>query len=276
MSKAEAFRQHLYGRPATIKTKLSLFDNHIKPYVCSGGAPIEMVHRACRGWKSEDLSLGTIKGCLVLLAEYMKFTYQYEIDKKRLSHQYFADKVRPPQKLKVWTKDEVKIALQASQNTDPELHDLLTVVLGTGLRRGELFGLMWSDVDFIDGTICISRSKDIVSGQVGPTKTSQARRIQMSDQVAKTLEKSYTPGNEGYCFPRYFDPNAKLSSLCERANIPNISFHDLRHTFATNCLERGMSPKWVSSMLGHSKLTTTLDLYWQCFQRKVDMENIYE
>lgn len=128
----------------------------------------------------------------------------------------------------------------------------------------------------MDSTITVSRSRDIATGAVGPTKTKTSRVIQMSDQVAKMLEKSYNVGDTGFVFPDYFDPNPALDTLCFNAQVPQITFHDLRHTFATTCLENGMSPKWVSSTLGHAKLTTTYDIYWQHFQEKVDLESLYE
>lgn len=276
MGKASEFQKQLYGRPATVKTKKSLFENHVKPYVTGGGVPVEMVHRACRSWVNDELSLGSIKGCLVLLAEYMKFTYKWEIDKKRLSHQYFSGLAKPPEKLKIWNKEQVADVLIMAEGCDKELHALMEVALGTGMRRGEIFGLKWDDVDFIGGYISVSRSLDISSGEIGPTKNNQARRIQMSDRVAKTLEKSYNVGDEGFVFKNYFDPNGRLANVAAKTGVPVLTFHDLRHTFATTCLERKMSPKWVSSMLGHAKLTTTLDIYWQCFDKKQDMESLYE
>ena len=276
MSKAAAYLASLYGRPATIKTKKSLFLNHIKPYVTGGGPPIEQVSKACHAWQRDELSLGTIKGCLVLLAEYMMFTYKYEINKKRLTHRYFTNLIRPTQKLKVWTHGEVQNALVIAHYSYPEMYTLMEVALGTGMRRGEIFGLKWDDVDFIDGYITVSRSLDIASGEIGPTKTKQARRIQMSDRVAKILEKSYNVGDEGLVFKRHFDPNPALAAIAREAEVPVITFHDLRHTFATTCLEKGLSPKWVSDMLGHAKLSTTLDIYWQCFKNKQNLEDLYE
>lgn len=271
------FEASLYGRPATVKTKLSLFRNHVKPYMKTCDPPGNQLDRACKGWIQDGLSIGTIKGCLVLLAEYMKVTHGYIIDKRRINNAYFSTLAKPPAKLKVWTKEQVKRAIHTVESGDPELHKLIVVALNTGMRRGEIFGLKWADVDFINGTIDVVRSRDISSGETGPTKTRQVRVIQMADIVAKILEKSYTIGKEeDFVFPDYFDPNARLNELSLHANVPFITFHDLRHTFATTALEKGMSPKWVSSTLGHAKLTTTMDLYWQNFREKVDMESIYE
>jgi len=64
--------------------------------------------------------------------------------------------------------------------------------------------------------------------------------------------------------------------LCRKHKLPVLSFHDLRHTFSTILLERGVSPKWVSQQLGHAKLSTTLDVYWQCFTDKQDLDSMYD
>lgn len=274
MSKSKEFIKSLYGRPATVKTKTSIFENHVDPYM---HGPIDaMPHKAYMGWVEQDLSLGTVKGCSVVLAEYMKFTYGVTIDKKRLHNMYFGDAIKAPAKLKVWTVQQANDALECVRFVDKELWALMQVALGTGMRRGEIFGLQWDDIDFINNEIVISRSRDISTGAVGPTKTKQSRRIQMSTKVEKIFEMRYNVGDTGFVFPEYFDPTPRLRHLCDLVGLPVITFHDLRHTFATTCLEKGLSPKWVSATLGHAKLSTTLDIYWQQFREKVDMESLYE
>lgn len=274
IGRAKEFKKSLYGRPATVKTKISIFENHVDPHM--HGPINNMPHKAYMAWVEQGLSLGTVKGCSVVLAEYMKFTYNVEIDKKRLHHMYFGNAIKAPTKLKVWTPQQANDALSCARFADKELWELMGVALGTGMRRGEIFGLQWDDIDFINNEILISRSRDISTGATGPTKTKQTRRIQMSTKVEKIFEMRYNVGDTGFVFDRYFDPTPRLKDLCELVNIPVITFHDLRHTFATTCLEKGLSPKWVSATLGHAKLSTTLDIYWQNFREKVDMENLYE
>jgi integrase len=272
---AGQFRNTLYGRPATIKAKLNLFDNHIAQYV-GKVAQEHFEERVVQDWKENELSVGTVKMLFVPLKAFVKFAYGRDVDTKKLNFQHFNDRMVPKQRLKVWTRPEAQRAIDMSDKEDKELHDIITVALGTGLRKGELFALTWGDVDIISGYITINKSLDTETGAIGPTKTKQVRAVQMNGMVAKVMEKSYIPGKEGdRCF-RTFNPNKRLQRLCKLAGVPEISFHDLRHTFATTCLERGMSPKWVSSTLGHAKLTTTLDVYWQHFQEKVDLEGLYD
>ncbi|SRR5258706_9433476 len=275
MSIANDFRESIYGRPATVKAKLNLFDNHIAQYV-GKVAQEQFDERVVQDWKDNDLSVGTIKMLFVLLKSFVKFSYGRNVDTKKLNFQHFSNRMRPKQKLKVWTRLEAQTALDTANKRDIELFNVMTVALGTGLRKGELFALTWGDVDILSGYITVNKSLDTETGAIGPTKTKQVRTVQMNGMVAKVIEKGYTPGKEGdRCF-RTFNPNRRLQRLCRLAGVPEISFHDLRHTFATTCLEKGMSPKWVSSTLGHAKLSTTLDVYWQHFQQKVDLEGLYD
>lgn len=275
MGHAEDFRNSIYGRPATVKAKLSLFNRHIAPYV-GKTAQEHFEDRVVQDWKDNDLSVGTVKMLFVLLKAFVKLAYNRDVDTKRLNFQNFNDRMSPKLKLKVWTRAEAQLALDFANKHDLELYNVMTVALGTGLRKGELFALTWEDVDILGGFIEINKSLDTETGALGPTKTKQVRQVQMNGMVAKVMEKGYTPGKEGdRCF-KTFNPNKRLARVCRLAGVPNLSFHDLRHTFATTCLERGMSPKWVSTTLGHAKLTTTLDVYWQHFQEKVDLEGLYE
>ena len=276
MGMANDYRGTIYGRPATVRAKLSLFDNHIAPFVRAQPLP-DLVEGVMRHWKAADLSVGTIKTLFSVFKDFVKSAYQQDLDTKRLNFQHFGDRVKPQNRIKAWTKEQAKIALvEAWDCNSPELFYILTVTLGTGMRKGELFALTWDDIDLLNGEITVSKSLDMDTNEVGPTKTKQTRTIQMSSQVAKVFERCYTPGKGGdRCF-RSFNPNQKLKSLCRKNGLPILSFHDLRHTFATTCLEKGLSPKWVSATLGHAKLSTTFDVYWQTFQQKQNMEDLYE
>lgn len=275
MSIARDYRKTIYGRPATIKAKLSLFDNHIAPF--ARAQQLEpFVERVVNDWKEHKLSVGTVKMLLTILKDFVKFAWKQDLDTKRVNFQYFGDRVKPQPRIKVWTKDQIKAAMDVAAVDHIELWEVMTVALYMGMRKGEIFALTWEDIDMLAGEVTISKSIDVESGMVGPTKTKQIRTIQMPFAVAKIMEKGYTPGKEGdRCF-RTFNPNQQLKALCKKADVPVISFHDLRHTFATTCLERQLSPKWVSETLGHAKLTTTLDIYWQNFKNKVDLEDLYE
>ena len=274
MGMADDYRKTIYGRPATVRTKLSLFDNHIAQFV----RPQELdpfVGRVMAHWKEANLSTGTIKTLFCILKDFVKLAWERDLDTKRLNFIHFGDRAKPQNRIKAWNKGQVKIAL-AGAESDPELYCVMMVALGTGMRRGELFALTWADIDFIKGELTISKSYDLDTGEVGPTKTKSIRSIQMSAKVAKIFEKCYAPGNgdEDICF-KAFNPNQKLKALCRKHKLPVLSFHDLRHTFATTLLEGGISPKWVSQQLGHAKLSTTFDTYWQCFAEKQNLDDMY-
>ena len=116
------------------------------------------------------------------------------------------------------------------------------IELATGLRRGELLGLKWNDVDWKNGIIKVRRQVARVDGQIveAPLKTKNSYR-------AVTISPDSV--------------NNMLKRVLERAGIPKVRFHDLRHTFATIALQNGVDIKTVSGMLGHFSAGFTLDTY---------------
>jgi|SRR3990172_1153717 len=279
MSKAKAFRGQLYGRPNTVKTKLSMFNNHIAPFSTIISEPEAIISACMKSWKEDELSLGTIKGCFVVLGEYMKFTYGIELDKKRLMFQHFQDTSRPQTKIKAWSREQAaKIINMPIASTVPELDldHMMRIHLFTGMRKGELLGLIWADIDFLNGVIHIQRSKDLATGSIGPTKTGKFRTLPMNKEVETILLTRYNIGVSELTpvFPSR-DLNPFLKALCRLVKIPVITTHGLRHTAATSLLEKGISPKTISALLGHDKVSTTLDVYWAYIPKEKDLEDMY-
>lgn len=143
--------------------------------------------------------------------------------------------------------------------------------MATGLRRGELLGLKWSDVDLDAGVIRVKRQVARVDGQIveAPLKTKNSyRTVAISQQAAEVLKQQKAKTNGEYVFP---SPNGgpispdsvnnMLKRVLARAGIPRVRFHDLRHTFATVALQNGVDIKTVSGMLGHFSAGFTLDTY---------------
>jgi len=171
---------------------------------------------------------------------------------------------------KALTKEQSKALLEAAKGTDVYLPCLLA--LHTGMRRGEVFGLKWADVDICKREIKVQRSYN------GPTKNGKTRLVPISSLLEEILLDNYpmTPDNSSKMsvIPKQFDPNPGLRAACRRAGIEPVNFHALRHTFATMALEAGRSPRKVQQVLGHSALSTTLNIYWSVSQEKLDMEFI--
>ena len=145
--------------------------------------------------------------------------------------------------------------------------------LATGLRRGELLGLKWGNIDFKDNVIRVRRQVARIDGNVveAPLKTKNAYRcVAITQDVAAMLKqkKADDNGRSEYVFSSEtggpISPDSVLNMLhrvLDRAGLPRLRFHDLRHTFATLALQNGVDIKTVSGMLGHYSAGFTLDTY---------------
>ena len=152
----------------------------------------------------------------------------------------------------------------------------ILLALCTGMRIGEVCALRWEDVDFIHKVICVRctvgriyNCKLRLTEKIfsSPKTKDSFREIPVSKQLFSALKEvrkiSVSPfvvGNsqqskEPRAYRDYF------TRLLKRLNIPKITFHGLRHTFATRCIESQCDCKTVSTLLGHSNITTTLNLY---------------
>ena len=150
--------------------------------------------------------------------------------------------------------------------------ELYYIELATGLRRGELLGLKWEDVDLAHGSIYVQRQICRIDGEVVevPLKTKNAyRTLPLSADATDVLkEQQRKRGESPYVFPSAtggpISPDSVLNMLhrvLKRAGLPKVRFHDLRHTFATLALQNGVDIKTVSGMLGHYSAGFTLDTY---------------
>lgn len=158
--------------------------------------------------------------------------------------------------------------------TDPVWHDFFYTELTTGLRRGEICALQWRDFDAEAGTLQISRTLHRKPGggfATGETKTRTGkRRIMLPLSTAELLREQQKASSSKWIFPNPLNseqpvsPDAayrRLKVLLERAQIPSIPFHNLRHTFCTHALASGVDAKTLAGILGHSDATFTLNTY---------------
>lgn len=161
---------------------------------------------------------------------------------------------------------------------------LIAVAVLTGLRRGELLGLKWENVDLERGEISIVRSLQRVRWQglvAVPPKTDTSRRLvplppqavealreQRRRQLLARLKAGPLWNEGGWVFTTALgnpiqpsDVSRRFPRLLEKAGLPRIRFHDLRHTTATLLLSERVHPKIVAALLGHSTVQLTLDTY---------------
>lgn len=170
--------------------------------------------------------------------------------------------------------------LEVAKNTSN--YNQYAFVLQTGLRTGEMIGLKWSDVDFINKEITIERSVEfrysVGEWRVGEPKSKAGyRKIPLTEEAIKILkdqkEKLKKLKVVNFEFSDYVFLNRKgmptknstydstLFKLCDKAGLERFSMHVLRHTFATRCIEANMRPKTLQVILGHSNVGVTMNLY---------------
>ena len=195
----------------------------------------------------------------------------------------FVNKPRQPRKeMNSLSTEQVRIFLIKSRGSRYET--LFYLAVTTGLRIGEILGLRWSDIDWESGSLRIQRQLQRVHGKglifskpksrsgrrlimLGSTTTQklqdhkrhQHMQIQDAGKEWEVLDLVFPETNGSPSKPRKITRHFK--TLLLEAGLPNIRFHDLRHTSATLMLQCGVHPKIVQERLGHSSISITLDTY---------------
>jgi integrase len=152
-------------------------------------------------------------------------------------------------RLRFLTDAEVEALLKACP---PHLKTIVEVALLTGMRRGELLGLKWDQIR--NGFIYLTE-----------TKSGKARQIPVSDRLAQVFkelrQKNQLKSPHVFCDSlgrRFYEVKRSFASACRRAGLEDFRFHDLRHTFASHLVMKGIGLKAVQELLGHADLKMTM------------------
>lgn len=185
-----------------------------------------------------------------------------------------ADSVELPKKTKYkadfYNKEDVIKLLNIVSNTVIETPVILAVTLG--LRRGEVLGLTWDDIDLVSGVISINKTRTKYTTEtVNKTKTEESeRQLILPFQVQQYLTdiKNRHFGKSNYvCILPDGNPISpdylthKFKSILEQSDLKVIRFHDLRHTNASLLLAQGVDMKKIQGWMGHSQYQTTANIY---------------
>jgi integrase len=191
-------------------------------------------------------------------------------------------KRREHKEIQIWNETEIKRFLEAAR--DSEYYMLFAAALFTGMRRSELLGLQWRDIDLIGSTISICRGLHYIKGGkyiVTEPKTKSSRRlIDMPPSLYVLLKKAYdvekleclaqSKNIESFSWVFHnrdgepLKPNnitITWKKIAKRIGLNVIRFHDARHSHASLMLKKGVHPKTVQERLGHSSIEITLDIY---------------
>jgi integrase len=217
-------------------------------------------------------TVATTKKILSTLSQIMKYAVKHHYqdynpvrDLERLQTPHNEDE----EDLNILQPDQISSLVNATATPGDKV--LLMVAALTGMRQGELFGLKWTDVDWINKQIHVKRTYN--HGRFyGPKSKTSKRRIDIAPELVIELKKwrlVCPRGELDLVFPNSKGKPANKSNFLIRrfypalasAGLPHMRFHDLRHTYAALLLDQGENIKYIQRQLGHSSIKVTLDIY---------------
>jgi integrase len=209
-----------------------------------------------------------------------------------------AKKIEAPkvarQQIKSYDEDNMSKLISALGTADIKYRLIIFIAISTGLRRGEIMGLDWSDVNLENGEINVTKSSQYLP-ELGvftksPKNEHSVRRVFLSPSVLPLLSKHRAEQDgereklgslwheSGKIFvtwcgdPMHPDTISKwFTNFLKRKGLPPVRFHSLRHASASLAIAMGVNVKTVSSRLGHANISTTMDIYSHALT-KPDME----
>ncbi len=265
-------------KPTTYANYEGVIKNHIKPHL--SGVPLQKlavihIQGLYSAMARDGKSAETIRLTHAVLRRALKQGVRWRL----IPYNVCADVDRP----RVAKADIAPLnAEQVAKFLKVTEHDrhsaLFTLAIAAGMRSGELFGLQWPDVDLKAGVIMVTHTLTELQGKLFLTepKAAKGRRcINLPAVAIEALKKHRKqmraeghddvpwvfcdtqggPLRRSHFRERVFKP------LLKKAGLPDIRFHDLRHTSATLLLSAGVHPKIVQERLGHSQISVTLDTY---------------
>lgn len=268
-----------YVKQSTMAAYLLILENHLLP---AFGEKDSLPEQSVQSFVLEKIECGlsvkSIKDVLIVLKMVMKFGVKNEW------MNYYEWDIKYPtnsanKELEVLSVSNHRKILDHIQSHFTFTGLGIYISLSTGLRIGEICALKWNDINITEGTITVSRTIEriyMVEGEKkhtelvisSPKTRNSCREIPMSKEllaIVKPLKKIvnddfYVLTNDEHpTEPRTY--RNYYNGLMEKLGIPRLKYHGLRHSFATRCIEAGCDYKTVSVLLGHSNISTTLNLY---------------
>lgn len=197
-----------------------------------------------------------------------------------------ASNVKPPRRPRtrrtVWNPEEIRTFLASIR--DDRFAALFLLELTTGIRRGQVCGLKWSDVDLDAGVITAHDNRVVVGGRAlekagGKTRNADQtiaidratvaalrRWRELQDREREFVGDAYHTGDYLFTYQDGRPPHPdtirqRFDRLAAAAGLSRITFHDLRHSYATGALRAGISPKVISERIGHANVGFFLETY---------------
>ena len=272
-------------RPSTFKTSQGFLKNHIKPQI--GSVPLAdltsldlqrfykhlldggRVDRIEAKKKPKGLAPKTVRNIHQMIGSAYNLAMEQRLVTKNPTQGCALPKVEHKE-MKTLTADQLSAFFQEAK--DSGVYELYYLDLATGLRRGELLGLKWTDVDFQHGALKIQRAISRQNGKVveAPLKTKNAyRTLPMSaDAIDVLMQQRRKTGNSEWVFPSPtgspMHPDSVtdwMNKFSKRHELPHINPHAFRHTMASMLYFNGVDSVSISKRLGHAQVSTTANIY---------------
>ena len=268
-----------YVKQSTMAAYVLILENHILPAFGENDSLPEQRVQAFVLQKIESgLGVKSVKDILIVLKMVMKFGVKNEW------MNYYEWDIKYPtssanKELEVLSVSNHKKILNHIQSHFTFTGLGIYISLSTGLRIGEICALKWSDINVTDSTITVSRTIEriyLIEGEkkhtelvISTPKTKNScREIPMSKELLAMIKPLKKVVNDDFYVltndERPTEPRTYrnyYNGLMAKLDIPKLKYHGLRHSFATRCIEAGCDYKTVSVLLGHSNISTTLNLY---------------
>ena len=222
--------------------------------------------------QADKMNLSTLRRIITTFNQVMKYAVRH----RYIDYNPVRDAERPRDQgdeeklhIRILVPEEINALLDAE--SDLKYKTLFRLAIFSGARQGELFGLKWTDIDWINSQIHIQRTYNHGAWYRPKSKTSN-RKIDLGPTTMSELKKwklACPPSDLDLIFPNKTGNPLDQSNLMKscfypclkKAGIERIRFHDLRHTFASLLIEQGENIKYIQTQLGHSSPTVTLDVY---------------
>lgn len=281
-------------KPKSFQKYDSLYRNYFQVAPFAGDKLKEVSMSDIKLWynqlQAEDgVSLNTVKFLHMLLRSAMMAAMQDDLISKNPTDKitFKKDVGEKDEAIKAWSKDEQMLVVNhIKEHPDVKSGNIIRFALGTGLRLGECLALRWTDMDMSADVIHVRRSletirleddKTYAEVESPPKSQSSIRDVRIPSKLKDMLLTMYEQDHDGLVFsdPKrgYIynkNPNRHVQALAKNLQITKITFHNLRHTYATRLFEKGVPIKTVQALLGHADIKTTQNIYIHVMQAAKD------
>jgi integrase len=281
-------------QPSTLESYRSNVERYLVPAL--GDVPLDQLTAAQlsafysrlqhsgRHRSGQPLSLRTVQYCHGVIHKALGDAVRHELLARNVAMNATLPKVDlrgdRVAEIHAWTAEELRRFLDHTRATPRQ--SLWHLAAATGMRRGELLGLRWDDVDLAGRTLSVRRSLSVIKhdARLKQPKTSRCRTLRVDAATTAVIEARRREQDEhrtnaaawrnewNLVFTetdgRHLDPmriTHEFRLAARDAPVPRIRLHDLRHTHATLLLQAGVPVKVVSERLGHATISLTLDIY---------------